>query len=288
MRRSLSLDMVRFGSLARRSQLQTLGYSERDLRRAVDEHQLWPIRRGWLACRGADGRATRAVALGGRLAAASALASYGVWVTHPSGLWVAVPQDASRVVPLASGEHRLWVREYFPHRNDRQWRMSLGDCLVQFARTAPPDDVVASFDSALNQHLLKPAHVHEIGEVLPRRLRRILARIDKKADSGIETLIRLAAEAEGWRVEIQIEIRGVGRVDILIDGWLVIELDGAEWHDDEVSRDEDCRRDAKLILLGYRWHRFRSHQVLNDLPMCLDVIRTILASGRPAAAAVAR
>ena len=73
MNRSLSEDMARFGNLAMRSQLQALGYSERDIRRAVDDHQLSPMRRRWLAYPGADWRASRAVALGGRLAAASAL-----------------------------------------------------------------------------------------------------------------------------------------------------------------------------------------------------------------------
>jgi very-short-patch-repair endonuclease len=281
MLRSLSQDMRRFGYLARREQLYSLGYSGRDVRASVDGHRLWPIRRCWLAHEGADGHATRAVALGGRLGASSALASYGVWVTRPDGLWVAVPQSASRVAPLHNGEHRLWAREHFPRGSDRQWRMSLPDSLAQFACLASPDDVVASFDSALNKGLLKPTQLDEVFDVLPRRLRRLLARINPQAASGLETLLRLAAEAEGWKVDIQVRIRGVGLVDVLIDGWLVIELDGAQWHDDELSRDEDSRRDAELILLGFRRQRFRSSQVINAMPMCIEVIRTILADGRP-------
>ncbi|MGO4691132.1 hypothetical protein [Glaciibacter sp. 2TAF33] len=120
MQRILSQDMARFGYLARRAQLYDLGYSERDLRRGLDGRRLWPIGRSRVAHPGADGRATRAVALGGRLAAGSAPASYGVWVTRPDGLWVAVPQDASRVPPLGPGEHRLRPREHFPHTSDRQ------------------------------------------------------------------------------------------------------------------------------------------------------------------------
>jgi very-short-patch-repair endonuclease len=281
MHRSLSQDMARFGYLARRAQLYRLGYSERDLRQSVDGHRLWPIRRSWLAHQGADGRATRAVALGGRLCAGSALATYGVWVTRPDGLWVAVPQSASRVALLGPGEHRLRPQEYFPHEGDRQWRMSLRDSLAQFARVASPEDVVASFDSALNKGLLGPTQLDGVFDVLPRRLRRLLARINAHADSGLETLLRLAAEAEGWTVEIQARIVGVGHVDVLIDGWLVIELDGARWHDDELSRDEDARRDAELILLGFRRQRFRSSQVINAMPTCIEVIRTILADGRP-------
>jgi very-short-patch-repair endonuclease len=284
MQRSLNADMARFGSLARRSQLYDLGYSERDVRRAVDDHELWPIRRAWLAQPGADYSATRAVGLGGRLASESALASYGVWVTRPSGLWVAVPPSASRLPPAKGSEHRLWVPEHFPHRDDRQWRMSLRDSLAQYARVGSAVDVIASFDSALNSRLLKPAQLDEVIGVLPRRLRRLLKRVNALAASGLETLLRLAAEAEGWKVQIQVEVDRVGHVDVLIDGWLVIELDGGEWHDDAQAQEEDRRRDAELILLGYRWHRFRHSQVLGNMPLCLEVIRTILASGRPVAA----
>jgi very-short-patch-repair endonuclease len=281
MRRSLAADMRRFGNLALRSQLSELGYSRRDLSQAVDDHELWPVRRSWLAHPGVDARALRAVALGGRLASASALASYGIWVTRSTGLWVGSVQGSSRLPMTAEGEHRLWVRECFPHDDDRRWRMSAKDALAQYACRASEADAVAAFDSALNKRLVTIADVDEALASLPRRYRRLGAKVDGRADSGLETLMRLAAQAQGWRVEVQVHIAGVGRVDLLIDGWLVIELDGAEWHDDAASQDEDRRRDAQLTLLDYRWHRFRSRQVLGELNGCIDVIRTILAGGRP-------
>jgi very-short-patch-repair endonuclease len=281
-------DMVRFGNLATRAQLAALGYSQRDIRRAVDEHQVWPIRRSWVAHAGADWRATRAIALGGRLAAASALATYGVWVTRPSGLWVQSPPTAARLPQTDSGEHRLWSPEHFPFAGDRQWRMSLPDSLLQAVRLSSAEDAIASLDSALNLRLLTPALVGRIFDVLPRRYRRLALRLNGKAESGLETMLRLAAEGEGLRVEVQVSLPGVGRVDLLIDGWLVIELDGGQWHDDEASQDEDRRREAEMTMLGYGWHRFRYKQIMEDLPGCLDVIRTKLASGRPNPSAALR
>lgn len=275
--------MARFGNLATRSQLRELGYTARDIRRAIEERRLSPIRRRWLAHPGADWRATRAVALGGRLAASSALASYGIWITRPNGLWIASPPDASRLDPTRPGEHRLWVRDSFPEVADRQWRVSVRDAVVQFVRIGDEPDAIASIDSALNKRLLTANELDEVFETVPRRLRRLRLGVNGQADSGLETLLRLAAQGQGWRVDVQVRIPGVGRVDILIDGWLVIELDGGQWHDDEESQDEDRRRDAELILLGYRWHRFRANQVLNRMPVCLEVIRALLAGGRPAA-----
>ena len=281
MQRSLNQDMLRFGNLATRSQVRQLGHSDRAIRGAISARELWPLGRSWIACHNADGPAMRAVALGGRLGAASALRSYGVWVTRSPGLWLALPQTASRRPQPGPGEHRLWVREYFPVTDERLWRMSLRDSLAQYARIASAEDTIAAFDSALKSGILRECDLADVLERLPRRCRRLAQRMNRRAESGLETLLRLAALAEGWSVKVQVSIRGVGRVDLVIDGWLVVETDGAEWHDDEASQDEDRRREAQLVLRGYRWHRFRYNQVLEQMPLCLEVIRTILASGRP-------
>lgn len=283
MNRSLSADMARFGNLATRSQVRELGYSDRDIRGAIAERLLWPVRQSWIVHRGADAKAVRAVALKGRLAASSALASHGVWATDVTGLWIGTRQGATAMPPTRYGEHRLWVREHFPSEDDRRWRMSLGDALVQVISRESAGNAIASIDSALNQHLLTHQQLDEVFARLPRRLQRLRQRANAESQSGLESIFRIAAEDAGWRVDIQVKISRVGHVDILIDGWLVIELDGAEWHDEDSARDEDARRDAELILLGYRYHRFRHGQVLTQMSLCLEVVRTILAGGRPRA-----
>jgi very-short-patch-repair endonuclease len=286
MTRLLSEDMARFGNLAQRSQLHALGYSKRELHWAAGAKVLRPILRQWLAHEGAEPDACRAVALGGQLGAASALDSHGVWLTRRTGLWVATRQTASHAPPVRLGERRIWANSHFLPTDDKRWRMSVGDSLFQFALTADPTNVIASMDSALRQSLIRLDQLDQIFELLPRRLRRLRARVNGKADSGLETIIRLAAEAEGWTVEIQVRIDAVGRVDILIDGWLVIECDGRAWHDNPQAMADDRRRDAELILRGYRYHRFGYNQIMQQLPQCIEVMRTILRSGRPAGAGI--
>ncbi len=274
--------MARFGYLAQRSQLQALGYSQRSVEEAVKAQALRPILRQWLASEGAEPEACRAVALGGTLGSASALASHGVWLTRRSGLWVATVPQSSRHAEMRLGEKRLWVKPRFIVADEKRWRMSVPDSLLQFALTSSSTDVIASMDSALRLSLISPDQLNAIFALLPRRLRRLHARVNGKADSGLETIIRLAAEAEGWSVEIQVRIDGVGRVDILIDGWLVIECDGRTFHDTADAMAEDRRRDAELILSGYRFQRFAYNQIMQDLPQCVEVMRTILRGGRPA------
>jgi len=282
MPRSILDDMARFGYLATRTQLCELGHTPGQIRRAVDDRVVHPIRRSWLVTPGAHADAVRAVALRGRLTATSALATYGVWVSRPTGLWIASSPSASRLLATSESEHRLRRNDRFPVRDDKKWRVSVADAVLHYLSIGDETDVVASIDSALETGLLSQQQLDEIFAFAPRRVRRMRKKVRAAAQSGLETIMRLACEAEGWRVDIQTYVSGVGHVDVLVDGWLVIELDGGKWHDGEESRDEDARRDADLILDGYRYHRFRHKQVMTDLPMCIEVIRTILAGGRPA------
>ncbi|MBG6237112.1 very-short-patch-repair endonuclease [Mycetocola sp. CAN_C7] len=280
MTRDLLFDMRRFGNLARRSQLVELGYTVRQIRNAMTDEQLTIVRRPWLAARAAHPEAVRAVRLGGKLAAASALRSYGVWVSRNSGLWVQASSQSSRLPPVRRGEHRITAPEWFEHVTDVQWRVSVPDALVQAIRNEETPDAIASLESARYQGLIDDALVRDIANLVPHRKRRTLERSRRGAMSGIETLFRLAAEAQGWRVDIQVFIRGVGHVDVLIDGWLVIELDGGT-HADINQMHVDRQRDTELILLGYRYHRFDHPQLMGSMDRCIEVVRLILAHGRP-------
>ncbi|HKH09301.1 MAG TPA: hypothetical protein VKA62_10165, partial [Agromyces sp.] len=70
---------------------------------------------------------------------------------------------------------------------------------------------MATVDSALNRRLLTPAGLETLMQRMPRRIRRLKHRLDGRAESGLESLLRFAIEEEGWRVESQVEIRGVTR-----------------------------------------------------------------------------
>lgn len=280
MTRDLYDDMRRFGGLAQRRQLLDLGHTDHSIRSALAAGTAVAIRRPWLATPIAPPDAVRAVNRGGRLAASSALRSYGIWVGRNTGLWICTSPHASRLPGLLPGEHRLAVDELFPDSSDVKWRVSVPDALVQTLRRGDELDAVASLESARYRGLIDDVIIRDIRNAAPRRLRHLIDKRTRGAMSGIETLFRLAAEAEGWNVEIQVFIRGVGHVDVLIDGWLVIELDGGTHADLDQMR-VDRRRDAELVLLGYRYHRFDHPQLMNSMDRCIDVVRQLLAQGRP-------
>jgi very-short-patch-repair endonuclease len=279
--RDLASDLTRFGGLATRSQLRALGHSPYVIRAAIAHGTVTAIGRDWLAGRDAPPAAMRAVARRGVLGGASALESYGIWVTESTELCIATPHSASRLPPLQPGEFRVWCRSLAP-RGAISWRATVDDALAQYIATlVEADHVVATIDSALNRRLIAPSELDRLFARLPRRFRRLRRAVDGRAESGLESLLRRACEREGWHIEIQVTIDGVGRVDLLIDGWLVIEADGSRWHDNREAARRDRARNGALVVRGYRWHRFGYEQVMYDIEGCIRVIRALVAGGPP-------
>ena len=56
--------------------------------------------------------------------------------------------------------------------------MSVPDSPLQCATLGSEDDGAASMDSALNQGLISPGELEQVFTVLPRPLRRLVARVD--------------------------------------------------------------------------------------------------------------
>ncbi|CAA9401714.1 MAG: hypothetical protein AVDCRST_MAG35-943, partial [uncultured Quadrisphaera sp.] len=100
------------------------------------------------------------------------------------------------------------------------------------------------------------------------RWRVVLAAADARAASGIESLARVelveALRSLGLTVEVQVGLRGVGAVDLLVDGWLVVELDGFAFHADRASYREDRRRTQVLTRHGCAWLRSTYEDVVRS------------------------
>jgi very-short-patch-repair endonuclease len=132
---------------------------------------------------------------------------------------------------------------------------------------------VIAADSLINLGL---AGQSELESILKRttRGRRLLGRVDGKAESGTETIVRTLLRARGVKLRTQVAIDGVGRVDFVIGDRLVVEVDGRRWHDSESQFERDRARDAALVARGYVVMRFSYMRVMSQLD---EVEREILA-----------
>jgi very-short-patch-repair endonuclease len=111
------------------------------------------------------------------------------------------------------------------------------------------------------------------------RAREVLRWVDRGADSVLETLARTYFRKAGVQVQAQVYIEGVGWVDLLLDGWLVVELDGrhhAEWS--QVQKDH--YRSNVSVASGYTvLHYYYSDVVQHPRKMLAQVL-SVLGSRR--------
>jgi very-short-patch-repair endonuclease len=153
----------------------------------------------------------------------------------------------------------------------------LHDC----ACCLPTIEAVVIVDSALRKGLVDFSDwVRVIGSgPHPNRVTRVLALADAQSQSVLESVARSALVLAGIAdVSSQVWFAEVGWVDLLIHGWLVIELDGRRTH--QPAFQEDRRRDAELTRRGLVVLRFTYMDLKARLPWFVEVVAETLDRGR--------
>lgn len=157
--------------------------------------------------------------------------------------------------------------------------MSVEDALVDMIGCQSPERVVAAVDSALRAGHLTVARWHRLTTRTPRRLRRLVRRVDPASGSIVESLLRFRLDALGFVLRSQVHVPGVGRVDFILGRRLVIEVDGWETHGTRTAFEEDRRRDAELVRQGYVVLRFTARRIVRSWHEVLGIIRDCVANG---------
>jgi very-short-patch-repair endonuclease len=137
-------------------------------------------------------------------------------------------------------------------------------------------NAVVLVDAAINRRLVSAstlaARLRGPGSVAARIA---LAAVDGRAESMLETVLRLGLRRAGLPVTPQAWVAGVGRVDFLIGGWLVVEVDGYAFHSSRNDYREDRRRGNALSADGYVLLRFSYEDVMFRLD---EVVAQVLAT----------
>lgn len=222
----------------------------RAITRAIDSGHLRRLRRDRYAAEPVDPDIAEAVRIGGRLSCISLLAQIGVFVHFVDGLHVHVVPGSSRIRPPRSRRTILHWQSWSGDPSPAHV-VPLADAVAQSIRCQTPRASVATVDSVLHHGLMTWEDVVLMFAQLPVRFRLLLALIDASAESGPETFMRLILRALGVAYETQVSIVGVGRVDFLVEGWLIIECDSREFHEGWVKQVDDRRRDMAAAARGY-------------------------------------
>lgn len=262
MKRMLSASdtITRLGGLARGPHLQRLGFSRAALARSVNRGEIIRVRDGVFGVLPLDEDLCTAVAHGGALDCASALRAKEVWVRDLSTaphVWLGVGRHA------VAHPDCTCVSHYFRGRPPLG-RTDIVTALLHYRLCAGDEDFFAAYESVLNKRMLSRTARTQLRAALPNSVRWLVDIARADAESGLESLLRLRLHLLGIRLDCQVMIDGVGRVDFVIGGRLIIEVDGRENHEGESLRHKDLDRDAKASRLGYETLRFDYAQVLYD------------------------
>ena len=250
---------------------------------------------GWYADPRLPPDAIRAVRVGGVLGCISAALTWGLPVPQHAAeiLHVSVDDNAARLRHsrdrtrhVAAGDEATVRLHWHPRVEPvAGFRVSVVDALLQLAACVPFEWLVAAMDRAIHvprdgAPLLDSRRWAALRAALPDRLRRAHDLADPRAESCIETILRLGLVGRGIAFDLQVWVVPFHRVDFLLGQRLVVEVDGKRHHDDPDAFERDRERDALLAAWGYRVLRFSYRQVTEDLPWVLSVIESVAAEHR--------
>jgi hypothetical protein len=132
-----------------------------------------------------------------------------------------------------------------------EYAVGVLDALVQSVRCQHPWHALASIDNALYRGAIRRTDIPLVFDALPQRYRYLEHLVDGRSEAGQETVLRLILHAAGIGFELQVQIEGVGRVDLLVEGVLVLEADSRLAHDGWELHIRDRRRDLDLAQRHY-------------------------------------
>lgn len=257
---SASDTIRRLGGIARGTHLQRLGFDRRSLSRNVDAGEIERLRPGVFASGRVPDDVRTATMHGGATTCVSVLRAHGVWT---------LPAEDGVHVWLGPGRHGhshpqcACVVHYY-RGTPPLGAAALSVALVHVHRCAGDEAFFAAFESAWRLGKLSAAARARVRSALPQNARWLVDIARSDADSGLESLLRLRLHLLGIRLDCQVTIDGVGRVDFVIGGRLILEADGRSNHDEPSHRHRDLVRDSAASAQGYETLRFDYAQIVHD------------------------
>jgi very-short-patch-repair endonuclease len=235
----------------------------------------------------------------------------GVYATadcHP-GYLKAIMANAFLTCISAADEYGLWVRDRGgrPHLganhghaatkgitlhrglrlppHDRLPIASLADTVIHALMCLPAAQSVAIATSALARGLApedieRELTARKLGPAL-RAFRLVDPTVESQPEAEALVILLELARRLGVDIVPQAEIPGLGRVDFLVAGYLIVEIDGVKFHSDRASVRRDRARDNMATLLGYARLRYVPEVVWRDPARIVAEVEAVLTGALP-------
>jgi hypothetical protein len=221
--------LPKYDGVARAKHLAAAGVSDFQLKAALASGTVSRVARGVYAVPGADEQLIAIRSLPAEPACVTKAQFQGLWVLDPPAQ------------PHVALTHSRSYPGFVCHRSAVP--PTIIDTVVQSLRCLPELEGLVIAESAV---VLKGLPISALRQRLSGRNdlreRSIVASIVPQSQSIIECLARYLLRRAGFQVESQVNVPGLGHLDLMVDGKLGIETDGAGFHMDRASFEEDRRR----------------------------------------------
>ncbi|QBE50346.1 DUF559 domain-containing protein [Leucobacter triazinivorans] len=257
----------------RSAELIARGYTAHALKQACAAGAVSRPARGWIGLPSLDSELRYAVQHGVILTCVSLARRHRLWVRRDSGCHFAV---RSRHAHVRVEQHKLhWGRAV---RRREPWAVldSIENALNYVATCESPEDALATWESALKAGLVTREALARYP--LSGVARELLEQCTPFSGSGLESYVKRRVASLGLTIVAQAWVLG-HRVDFLIEGWLVFEIDGST-HTGE-QRDRDNRYDTLLEVNGYGRIRAGYRPVMFEWPRVQAGIMDLISQGQP-------
>ena len=210
-----------------------------------------------------------AASLGSSLTCASAAALTGWWLLE-SPVHAHVRADKSLQHPGIC-----------LHRG-RRTRGQLIAAPVEIVRDAfrclPPLQALVIAESAVARNAVSVRTLQQaLGQTRDWQAQGLLAGMGRPKASPLEVCARYHLLAAGLAVQEEVLVPGVGRVDFLVAGRLIVEIDGFEFHSNRKHYRQDRSRWNAATAQGYHTLRITAELVLGNPERFVRLVRESLA-----------
>lgn len=260
--------------------------TRRQIEDALNSGALQHVRRGVYAGAGACLEVIAAAEHGGALGCQTAARHLTIWVLDEPGVhvWQRRSRHQYRHGPQRDGTDGCGCTAHWDDGPAASAFAlpSVPRILRQIYHCVGAEGFFVALESARAKGLLDQAGLHWLRGSVDRAGQDLIDFSRADAGSGLESLVRLRTRHRGWDVRTQVHIVATGRVDLLIEGWLIVETDGKENHDGRSHRHRDLLRDANAAIWGHGTLRFDYAMVIADWELVEDAIAATLATRSPA------
>ncbi|MDN3904317.1 hypothetical protein [Arthrobacter sp. YD2] len=242
-------------------------FSRTEIERATSAGSIRRIARGTFAVPDADPELVTAARHGASLTCVSAARLLGWWVLVPATC-AHIRRNSSKDIPGT----RLHRGQRSAHRP-----VFLPEQIVHDAFKCLPrvEALVLAESAVICDAVGLPRLRQEFSGQRDWPIRLLLDSVRRTTASPLEVCARFHLLAAGIRFAEEVVVPGVGRVDFLIDGWLIVEIDGYAFHSGRLDYRKDRQRWNCSASGGWVTLRITAEMILHhpDEFICL-VMRT--------------